>query len=840
MYKSTILWVIGIFLSLSCLNAQSVIVIRKKPRGINQDSIQKALTERTLILYKQNGKWGLANGNDIITTPRYDYVGTLNNYRLLKVAQNGKYGYINTKGEIIIPIQYEQITDFFEGTAFAQKGYLNTLLCYNISTGKNKAIPIKNIDSIGTVFYENLLWFAQGRKYGFLDTAGNIVANAKFFQVRPFYHGRGAVKLNLWGFINTNGKIVIPASYQEVTDFSEGKAGVYNGLYWTFIDTRGKQLSKQKYEAIKNFHEGYCPVKRKGRWFLIDTLYRKNFKNYFEEIKNVSENLAPALLSGRWGLIDLKGKWVLQPNFEDIEPFSEGIAVGKKEGYVLIQRDDFSLWRLPAEVEKVLACKNSYLPYKSYNKWGFINKKGEIIIPAQYDTVHYFINGLACVKQNTKWGCIDLYNKVVVPFREAKQISSFTQNTQYVLLDTREENLPALALTDTLGKILSPFCYSDILFQKNEIYLKKDGYWYKWKNQELTLTTQPVRKDTIPYNSSPKYEITRTENGLKWVLKNFTDEITFDTYLQAKLWLDSLQKKQGTNTIKQYNTVTYHQGIGIIKVKDKLGCIDSMGNLIVEPKYDEITPFQNGFATVRMGNLWGIINKKGKEIIPCMYDLLGVPSERRVEFKKNDKIGFLNLDGKIVIKPEYDRATPFSEGKAAVFKQGLWGYIDTLGNVIIPFAYTNAKTFRDSLAPVQKDFRKYGYINLKNQSVIDFKFDDAESFFESIAFVNYDNNWVEINKKGEIQRQNGFYVNNNIIPPIEPIKIGAKWAFMDTQKRLAYPPQFDLVRHYWGDLTELIRVPESTTRIRLYGILNKRSGQIILKPDCEDIRLIHF
>lgn len=834
MFRYIILWVC---LGVSGLQAQSIIVIQKKANKVNYDSIQKLQTDKTLILYKQNGKWGLANGNEVITVPKFDYVSTLNQHGLFKVGQNGKYGYINIKGQTPIPVEYDQVTDFYQGVTFAQKGHLSTLLWK--SKDKSKFIPIKNVDSISTTFSNHLLWFAQGRKYGLVDTGGNIISSAKFFQIRPFSQQRAAVKLNLWGFINTNGKIVIPTTYQEVTDFSEKKAGVFNGSYWTFVNSNGKQLSRKKYENVKTFHEGYCPVKRKGKWFLVDTLFKKTFRNYFNDIKNVSENLAPALIVDKWGLIDLKGKWVLQPNFEDIEPFSEGIAVAKKDGYVLIQREDLSLWRLPTYINKVLSSKNGYLPYKSDNKWGFLDKKGQIVIPAQYDTVHYFSSGLACVKKNEKWACINVYNQVIVPFREVKQISSFYHDIQYVLLDTREENLPAFAILDTSGKVLSPFCYSDIAIRKEGIYLKKEGYWYQWTNQKLVQIEDFIETDTMLFTSSSSYEIIRTENGLKWTIRNFNEDIFFDTYAQVKLWIDSL-KKQKNYKSKTYNSITYHQGIGIIKVKEKFGCIDSVGNLIVELKYDDINPFEKGYASVRIGNNWGMINVKGKEIIPCRYSYLGTLSEGRIDFKQNDKIGFLNAEGKIVINPEYERASFFSEGVAAVFKQGLWGYIDTSGKVIIPFMYTNAKPFKDSLAAVQKDFRKYGYINLKNKVIIDFKFDEAESFFEGIAFVSIDNNWVEINKKGEIEKQNSLLTTNNIVPPVKPVKIGAKWAFVDTKNRLTHPPQFDLVRHYWGDLVELIRIPETTSRTRLYGILNKRTGQIILKPDCEEINLIHF
>ncbi|MDW8302279.1 MAG: WG repeat-containing protein [Bacteroidia bacterium] len=835
---SILLWAFLLTTTSLKLEGQSIIVVRKKSKSINEDSISKVQTEKTLILFKQNGKWGIASPYEVVTMPKYEQITSFNKHNLAKVVQNGKCGYINNKAELVIPTQYDRVTEFYNGIAFAQKGYLSTLIHCKISSKSTKAIALKNVDSISTTFYQGLLWYAQGRKYGLLDTAGNIVASAKFFQYRPFYDDRAAVKIIDWGYINTNGKIVIPTNYAAVTDFSEGKAGVFNGEFWTFIDTRGKQITKQKYDAVKNFQEGYCPVKRKGSWFLIDSTFKRCFNVYFEDIKKVSEGTCAAQSQGKWGIIDVKGRWVLQPTFENIEPFSEGVSVAQKEGWLLIQRQDMSLWRLPAYIEKILPCKNGYLPYKAQGKWGFLNKKGQSIISAEYDTVLYFTEGLACVKKGQYWGCIDINNQVVVPFREAKQMSTICKNVQYILLDTREENLPAFAAIDTLGKILSPFVYSEINVQKDEIFLKRDGYWYNWKNLTLPLSDyKPLPQDTL---SNSQVEIIRTENGLKWTFKNYSQDLVFDTYSQAKRWLDSTSKKQNYNTIQKYNAVTYSEGIGIIKVKDKFGCVDSVGNLVVEPKYDEITAFRDGFAVVRINNKWGMINKKGKEIIPCMYEQLGVYSERRVEFRKEGKSGFLNLDGKVVIKPEYERVTPFSEGKSAVLKQGLWGYIDTLGNVVIPFSYTQAKPFKDSLAAVQKDFRQYGYINSKNEVVIDFKFDEAESFFGGIAFVNVDNNWLEINRKGEIQRQSSLSINTSITPPIEPIKIGAKWAFIDTQKRLAYPPQFDLVRPYWGDLIELVRIPETAIKTRLFGIINKRTGQIILKPDCEDIKLVHF
>ena len=49
------------------------------------------------------------------------------------------------------------------------------------------------------------------------------------------------------------------------------------------------------------------------------------------------------------------------------------------------------------------------------NKYGFINKQGQEVIPLIYDDVYYFNKGLTQVKLNDKWGVINLQGKEVIP-----------------------------------------------------------------------------------------------------------------------------------------------------------------------------------------------------------------------------------------------------------------------------------------------------------------------------------------------------------------------------------------------------------------------------------------
>lgn len=52
---------------------------------------------------------------------------------------------------------------------------------------------------------------------------------------------------------------------------------------------------------------------------------------------------------------------------------------------------------------------------KKGEKYGYINTKGEEIIPCIYDYVYYFEEGLAVVEKDSKKGYIDKEGKEVIP-----------------------------------------------------------------------------------------------------------------------------------------------------------------------------------------------------------------------------------------------------------------------------------------------------------------------------------------------------------------------------------------------------------------------------------------
>ncbi|GHV12530.1 hypothetical protein FACS1894219_05630 [Clostridia bacterium] len=62
-------------------------------------------------------------------------------------------------------------------------------------------------------------------------------------------------------------------------------------------------------------------------------------------------------------------------------------------------------------------------PVYKNGKCGFINTKGDVVIPYIYDSVHWFCEGYAAVKKGGKWGFIDDTANIVIPFEYDDVIS---------------------------------------------------------------------------------------------------------------------------------------------------------------------------------------------------------------------------------------------------------------------------------------------------------------------------------------------------------------------------------------------------------------------------------
>ena len=114
--------------------------------------------------------------------------------------------------------------------------------------------------------------------------------------------------------------------------------------------------------------------------------------------------MAPVQSGQKWGFINLSGYLVIPAVYDGVKRFSEGFAACQVTGrWHYRDKDsqqpfDRSFFRARNFSEGLAAVKDY-----ARSSWGYINKEGKTVIPAQFKSALRFRNGLAPVEKDGKW-----------------------------------------------------------------------------------------------------------------------------------------------------------------------------------------------------------------------------------------------------------------------------------------------------------------------------------------------------------------------------------------------------------------------------------------------------
>jgi hypothetical protein len=301
---------------------------------------------------------------------------------LFPVMQNGKWGYIDRTGKMVIQPQFEQAGGFTGELAV-------------VSVGGKQGLHDLGDDTIGGS--SAVIQHVDGSKFGYINRQGQFVIEPQFDRAFGFDDG-GLAVVNVggrfvpqqyviggrWGAINRSGDIVIPLEYNSMLMIKDGlapfnKGGQQNEVgmvvegLWGYIDRTGKTVISPRFQQAKRFSQGLAPVNVGGRF------EPRYIAKHDREIQWFS--------GGMWGFIDQKGEFAIPPRYEAAEEFSEGLAVVKRDG-----------------------------------KYGYVDLAGSLVIPCKFDQAGDFSQGLA-------------YTRMVAP--DGAAVASFinTSGTSVILLE---------------------------------------------------------------------------------------------------------------------------------------------------------------------------------------------------------------------------------------------------------------------------------------------------------------------------------------------------------------------------------------------------------------------
>ena len=247
--------------------------------------------------------------------------------KLRLIKRDGKYGFADKSGKVVIPCQWEYAYGFSEGLARVQDA--NWKWGFIDKTGK-VVIPCQwkgaydFSEGLAKVEYAN-------RQFGFIDKTGKVVIPCQWKGAYDFSEGLAKVEYanRQFGFIDKTGKVVIPCQWEDAWSFSEGLARVQdaNGK-WGFIDKTGKVVSPCLWKEAYDFSEGMADVKdADGKCGFIDKTGKVVIPCQWKGAGAFSEGLAPVKdADGKWGFIDKTGKVVIPCHWEVAYRFYEGLA----------------------------------------------------------------------------------------------------------------------------------------------------------------------------------------------------------------------------------------------------------------------------------------------------------------------------------------------------------------------------------------------------------------------------------------------------------------------------------------------------------------------------------
>ena len=362
---------------------------------------------------------------------------------------------------------------------------------------------------------------------------------------------------------------------------------------------------------------------------------------------------------------------------------------------------------------------------KNGNLYGIANKKAEITVKIEYDSIGADnFKGVGFIaKQKGKYGKITSTGEIILPIKYNKIIAG----NQDITLVKNKKNETELIFNEKNKSLNKKIDYAELY--QNLTLVKSNGKFGVVKNEIIV----PFEYDSIFMpTKDPKHIPVGSSNK-------------------------AIQKRNTPNPLTRPNqTILYLT----LQKNNKFGLINSEGKIIYPADNDEVfNAEQFGYYSVQKGNLYGIYfsKSKDKKHTEIEFDRISVDGYGAIMASKNKKMGIFNLEGEQITAFEYDNdfIAQYSGIGYRISKDKKRGIIDKQGNVIVPPIYDDVSTFSFDNRDVfkVKNGEKYGIVNREGKVIIPVE-------FEYIDYLN--NNYLVVTP----QRKVGLYDKNgnNVIP----------------------------------------------------------------------------
>ncbi|ANH79901.1 hypothetical protein A8C56_01955 [Niabella ginsenosidivorans] len=464
----------------------------------------------------------------------------------------------------------------------------------------------------------------------------------------------------------------------------------------------------------------------------------------------------------------------LKATYEFVGCISNGVAVVRnkagKEGLVdstghlvAAPKYDYIYDRFDEDKAQAGITKNGKL------KRGFINNRGRIVIPFEYDdAATSFEAGRCMVAKNNKWGLIDTLNNVILPLQYSEMIS--LNDGKFAVKTTA-----GYRIYTSRGRLLTPTLFIDL----ERFY---NGYtWVQLKNGGVTLINRngqqlfdPITGYRLNEVAPYFYTATNTTMGKTGLID------TLGHFVMPAI----------------YNAIQYRNDVLVVEKNKKQGAYTLAGKELLSVAYNYIFPLSRDLYIVQQNGLSGVMNSNRETIIPLQYsnvfplkDTLLVtvnkdtsvyvynfrgeklwPEAYRIGNVATNAVFACNADGSYILdlshpanrllldknctiktNPVYF-GIPTTPGLQIISKENRYGLIDSTGRILIAPQYEQMYKigFNPGYYAVQKN-KKWGIVNFRNRIIHAIVY---EQFIESKEYL-------KMRRKGQKDELFSFYIEED-------------------------------------------------------------------------------
>ena len=509
----------------------------------------------------------------------------------------------------------------------------------------------------------------------------------------------------------------------------------------------------------------------------------------------------------------------------------------------------------------------NYMVFMDNNKYGVINKNGEIIIESKYDEIQIpnpskplFIckydydtekNQYKIKVLNEKSEQI-LYQYVIVeaielnsgisPIPYEKSVLKFVDNNKYGLIDFN-------------GKVIAKPNYDEInSFDYNEglLLVKKDNKYGVININGVTV----VKEEYDKIESDGYYEDNETQykksgfivgknkdNSIKYGYINRNAELVLDTKYEQIDRIENPEKnndiyliaiengqagfyKNKDNIIKhEYEDIEYDKNNKclVLQKNSKQGLADFNGNIQIELKYDNII-ISGKYINAQSGDNIEVFDYSTKQKIN--YDnVIGLnqtSSEKySIAITDNETFKIIDNENKELKTREYQYLEYIYGDYFITYKNKKFGIINSNGDKIVDFKYDSIQKIPNTNLVQAVIFNKNTTDLIKDEKVI-LSMKNAEIFIkENFLIISSDSKRMYINFDGEIIENRNLFESR-----LYAYNQSGKWGFVNNNGESVIECNYDFVTEFNSNGFAGIKQNGK------WGVINI-DGEIIVEPKYE-------